>query len=254
MPVIDAKYTISNQSCPCTQDAVDICSRGDGEYRTIQRNIGMFALSDSGNYFTACNSSPGTATQTGFYLSYSDTAALVLIKNNNSYRNGRRIYVSDLKLLLGGVAPPSGTVTRVELAVKVDVRENARYPTNGTLMTIQNLENNSVASGALVWSPTSTLAMSVPASSSMARLVARAGIAVSNVKLGDEYIFKFGGNGSLLGYQGQEAIRADPSTLTTNTTPVIIAPQQFCVFNVWLPGSTAVDAARWEYQVSWWEA
>ena len=88
--------------------------------------------------------------------------------------------------------------------------------------------------------------MTVPASSSSARVVASGAIGGLPI-LGDELVVQFGGVD-----MAPAGTSATASRKVSVAPPVIIGPQQYAVVYQWVPAN-ATTAGQYEYILGWWE-
>lgn len=205
-------------------------------------------LADEGQYFVTTNPTPGTPITYALQTAFSDTSALIVIKNNDN-PGGKRIYLDFLKLLLG--AAPA-TTSSIQYAVKLD--NINRQPTAGSqTLTPANANMDSASAPIAQVFAFNAAAPTVPASSNSARVVARGTVEFGLNIAGDEYVIKFGqvedpGATTLL-----TAARATGSgRFADASAPIIIGPQQFAVIYLWMPGA-ATTAPTFEFELAHWE-
>lgn len=212
-------------------------------------------LADEGAYFTATNPTISTPiTKAASIVAFSDTNGTFVIKNNDSPSNpkAKRVYLDFIRLWLAGTAPATTTV--MGWAFKIDNVD--RFPTtaaNMTLLTPANVNmDDNTGSVVKLASYANAGAMTIPASSTSARVAARARICTSLGITGDEYMVQFG-KWNVQPIQGLAADRATSvAQLVAHAAPVVIGPQQTLVAHMWwLTATTNVES--FEFELGWWE-
>jgi len=208
-------------------------------------------LADEGSAFVTTNPTPGTAVTYALQTSFSDTAAFMVIKNNDiGTTAGKRIYLDALKLILTGTAP-TGTVS-MEFAFKLDNINRLPTANSSTLTPINVNMDASVGTIAQVFCPNAG-APTVPASSASARLVGRSHISTSLGITGDEYNLQFGATDIQSGIPGTTAARSTGVARINGDAPaIVIGPQQFCVIYMWWL-TAATTAPSFEFQLTHFE-
>lgn len=209
-------------------------------------------LADEGQYFVSTNPTPGTAVTYGTATtptSFSDTGALFVIKNND-VAGGKRLYVDYIKLL--EVTTGITAMTSFEYAIKVD--NVTRTPTANftTIVPVNPNMDSSVGPIGQLFAFSAGIA-TVPAASGSARIVGRGRLGAGISILGDEYVLSFGAPdvGAMSGIT--TAVRAAAcARFIAGTAPVVLGPQQWMVFNAWMP-ATATAAHTFEWEIGWWE-
>lgn len=204
-------------------------------------------LADEGSYFVTTNPTPSTLIAYGAggtQTTFSDTVGFLVIKNNASAIDGRRVYLDYLKILVGGTVPATATSTQV--AIRVDAAGKDRTPTaNSSLLGPVNVNaDDSTGSQAQIWAPNAGT-ITVPAASGSARLVSRGTLKVGISVTLEEYLLAFGCvDGPSAGVAAQTQVDRSP--------PMVLGPQQFAVIHLWQPGA-ATNPLSFEFELAHWE-
>ena len=209
---------------------------GDALVQTLSAS--KFGLSDEGSFYVCINPTIGTTVAFPVMASFSDTAPTILVMNTD-LPGGRNIFLDYLRLL-PTTAPASGTCAR--FAIKVDTV--SRTPTGGSNpITPQQLNlSQPNDAGAVVHFPTGGTALTVPAATGGARVVANGSLRSVIPVVLEEITLSFGqdftGSGS-------------PSTATKESAqaaPIVIPPGCSAAIHIWFP-SNSITGLSAEYEL-----
>lgn len=197
-----------------------------------------YGFADEGSYFTAANATTGTqlAGHVAPAIADTDTKSIIHLFNNGS----NDIYLDYITL---ATTVANASATQVYFNAYIDNKGTTARSSGGTLITGNNVRNNSTNStgaviyaGPVVTAPTSSRKV-------MAREVRPSiGIALDN------YHFSFG-NGLLNTSYSQVTTVA---SIFTAGPPIIIGPGGNLMF-VHTGPSGAVTAMTFEFEMGWWE-
>jgi hypothetical protein len=217
--------------------------RIDKYHEIITRPVygGQFGPAEEGQYFTACNPTPGTQVDFVTSAAVSETAGYYFVMKNSDSPSGtnRRIIMDYIRLICTSV-PTAGT--RGDFFIKVG--PGNRYVSTGTLLTPQNC--NSAFGNASIALPYIGACVTVadPAARLLCRGVLRAAIPVAL----DEFYFCFAPvEGAGTGLTGGTA----PLRMTIPCPPVIVAPGHSLGLQLWFASNNA--ASKYEFECGWWE-
>lgn len=203
---------------------------------------------DEGSEFVASNPTIGTGVAYALTTAFNDTTGAMFALFNKNPAGGKTIFLDFLKLLL--TAAPTATVS-MEFAVKLDTKD--RSPTAGATPIVPVCTNGNISDdGGLVVQAFNAAGVTVPASGSAARTVARARIPTSLGIIGDEYLLQFGAQDPAgMVIPGLTAARATAvARLTAAAKAVGIAPQQWAVIYMWWL-TAATTAPSFEYELGY---
>lgn len=204
---------------------------------------GRYALADEGSYFVANNATIGTGIAIN-NTAFAANKAAFLFGNTSS---NIRIYPDYIKLIC--TAASGGTL--LNWAVYVDYQ--SLEPSTKTALTPVNVNGDSaIGSVCRALSYTSGSILSLPALTTSARVCGRGTIQTyGQVRVGDEYVIRFGDDGRLSGSPGLTAARSSavPCRSVATCPPVCIGVGQWASVNMWL----VTNSATFEYQLGWWE-
>jgi hypothetical protein len=203
------------------------------------------------SYYVATNPTPGTAIQSDLITAFSATGAGdMVIVNNNPVASGLNVYLDYVKKMLSGTAPTATTVAH--FAGYIDVAASCVPSAGSVTITPVNVNGNSAqTSGCSVYLPTGGAAMTIPAASTVRRLVTRASLPTSLGITGDEYVLQFGAT-EITPTPGITAVRATAAArLGTSTTPVIIPPGYGFILDFWWL-TQATNKPNWEWEIGFY--
>jgi hypothetical protein len=210
--------------------ALSRTGRFGGTVPTSALARGKHVLADDGLYFVATNPTPGTAIAFAVNAAVSETVGYFLSIQNSELPGGKRIFLDFLKLLLA-VVPASAT--SAEMFIKLDT---AGFTSGGTPITPVNPNSDSATKSVAV---INAGALTTAARSGAARLVTRNKLRTAIPVAGDEWDFIFGADE----FAAASATGgANAQRMPIGLPPVIIAPQQFALFQLWFPGNAATPA------------
>lgn len=217
------------------------------EFYVQQTHQGQ-SIADEGDYFVGTNGTPSFPVAYTQVNSFSDTTGdVILVVHNNrpaSETLAKRIYLDYFRIMVEN--QPLST-TNLFYAIKID--NVSRQPNTNSGLTIPintNMDSSGVSLGK-VWIGGAGGALTVPASSSQARtVVAQASLRVSIPIQGDELITRFGtcDIGGSVGTTGGRFVSHAP--------PVVLGPQQWMVYYLWLPGNIG-GSMTYYADAGWWE-
>jgi hypothetical protein len=202
----------------------------------------LFALTELGSLFRACNATFGTGVAMGIQTSFSDTAnVLFLMRNGSATKKIIPRYIN----LLCTAAGASTTSSR--LAIVLDTAN--RYSSGGTDLSGNIVNANS---GKAPTSAIDVLRYNCTASAAVAKRQ------VANIQLktqaapcwvvGDSVFINFGALNDLGAISGTAANR-----LTCGVAPVVLEGQNHCMLiHMWNPAN-ATTAPSWEFELAWLE-
>jgi hypothetical protein len=197
-------------------------------------------LADDEGYFVATNPTPGTPIVFAVNPAVSETAGYFLSVFNKDSPGGKRIFLDYLKLLVGAV-PASATAA--EMLVKLDT---AGFSSGGSAITPVNPNGDSAAASVAT---INAGALTTAVRSGNARLVTRNKLRTVIPVAGDEWDFVFAGDE----FAGAGAFNGtNPQRMPVGLPPVIIAPQQFALLQLWFPAN-AVTPASFEFELGYSE-
>jgi len=219
-----------------------------GDQYTNIMNGSRHNLVKAGMYHLFTNPTPSTAIaygSAGTQATFSDTAAFMVVKNNNALSDPapKDLCLDYLRLLVNGTVPASATST--QFAIKID--NVSRVPSaNFSLLAPVNARLRSTAGQPKLWVPSAGVP-TVPASGESARLVSRGTLrSVISVTL-DEYVMRFGG------IDGAGAASASGAgRYPSDAPPVVLGPQEYAVIHLWQPGG-ATNPLSFEFELGCWE-
>lgn len=205
-------------------------------------------LIDSGaQMYCINNPTPGTGVAYALSGTYGSGSAMFTFQNASS---STKMFLPDhIRLTLSGTAP---TANGGFFLMEVD--STARSATaNIARQTPVNVSGLSSSTSSMAVVAFSAGALSVPAATSTARTVARGAIEWGQPIAGDEYVIDFGDSGDGGGTGFTTGARSTtPGRFTTNGNAFIVAPGQYGVFHLWLPGISG-SAPSFEYEACWME-
>lgn len=136
----------------------------------------------------------------------------------------------------------------------VDIDITNRAPTAGNVSIVPvNVNGDDGTQSIATFQAFSAAALTVPASISTTRRVARFRINTGQVITGDTYLVQFGAVDFLSGKAPLAVVRAtDNGMISVNAPPFIIGPQQYGTIYRWSPGE-ATNVANFEYELGWFE-
>jgi hypothetical protein len=202
-----------------------------------------------GRYFVLSNPTPGTGLSTIAALTgFTDLSPFILVKNEAPKESGERIKFRYLRLQ-NTVAGTAGASIR--FAVKTDGENPKRYTSgasgifNPKLNTTTPLncvnvnQDDDTEPGIAAYAGPLVCTAASESARQMDSILIRPVIPV----VGDEYLINFGGPCADVGSMAT----AGTAILTRPVQyhPVIIGPQQWAAFHIWLPSQSA--ASGWEF-------
>ncbi len=240
---------------PAGAEGDDIIGRAN-PYGDLYANIiagGRQTLADQGSYVVVTNPTPGTAITWGtggatVTNAFTDTTALCVYKNNDSAgQNAKRMFLDYLKIIvIGGTVP--ATTTSAHAAVKID--NQSRTASAGTTSPTPVCPNMDVTPSIVGSLQMASAALpTVPASGANVRVVGRAMLKGGPILNLDEYNVSFGTADPTV----QGGYLTTVASYQSRMPPVVLGPQQFALFHLWLAGASGNNALTFEYETGWWE-
>lgn len=211
-------------------------------------------LADEGSYFVAQNATTGTGVAHALVTSFTNTAALFVIKNNDNAGNARakRIYL-DYMRLIQTAAPTAGV--SLEFLVQLDSASRAATA-NNVASTPVNVNSDDTTGSVAAIQAFNAGSLTVPApvtGATTQRNVSRIRIPTGINVIGDEVVVQFGAVSQALATGPLTAIRAaQPCRFVAHGAPVVIGPQQFCIIYRWSL-TEATTAPSYEWELGWFE-
>lgn len=204
----------------------------------------VLAFAEGGEYFRACNPTPGTGISMGVQTAFSDTANVLLLMRNGS---ASKIVIPHYIRLLCTAAGTGATSSH--LAIVADTGN--RYSTGGTdlLASAYNCRSDQ--------SPTPAVDVlrfgAVTALAAVARrILSRAALKTQAAPcwvVGDEIQISFAAFGET---QSGAKSGSSPNAIPIAAGPIILGAQNHCLLlHVWNPASSG--APSFEVEVAWWE-
>lgn len=225
--------------------------RGGRYGSTIAEPIsrGTYGLADEGAYFTAQNPTPGTGVAHALTTAFSNTAALFSLFNKSPI-GGKRIYLDYFRLIVTGTAPATSLFE--DFVVDVDIANRAPTANNVAIIPV-NPNGDDGTQSICALQAFNAGSLTVPASVSTTRRVARFRANTGQVITGDSYIVQFGAVDMAAVRPPLTAVRAtDNGSILAQGPPIIIGPQQYGTIYRWSAGE-ATNAPNFEYELGWWE-
>lgn len=240
MPQIFGKTQVL--AAPAAADGAQTQVRVDSTGAVHARNE-LFSWVEGGEYFRACNPTPGTGIATGTATSFSATSCLLLLRNGSASKLVLPHYVR-----LTNTATGTGP-TAAHIAIVLDTAN--RYSSGGTDLSAQVFNARSDQS------PTTAVDIirfgAVTATAAAApRLVSRSALKVQAAPcwvVGDEVLIEFflAGPAAPGNRSGTAA-----ALFSVPCGPVVLGGQNHCLLvHLWQPGLSG--APSFEVEVAWWE-
>lgn len=206
---------------------------------------GHHALAEEGSYYSCQN--PAVGTTVAFPISINpmvDTAPFIMIGNTAAPGPiSRSIFLHFLRMM-PTIAPASGTSAR--FAVKLDTV--LRTPTAGANSIVPQNVNLLVANDAQARVDVATggTALTVPAATGAARVVANGSFRSAIPVVLEEELISFGG-----------VVAADGAPATASRSmgvagPIVIPPGCSAGIYIWYPGNAATGVSM-EYELTFWQ-
>ncbi len=242
-------FGLASRSLPQpTQDGVEGELRLD-RYRGVVIPMPFkYALADEGSYFTGQNPTPGTGTAHALTTAFSNTSALFSFFNK-AQPGGKRIYLDHMRLIFTAVPATSLWEDFV-----VDLDATGRAPTAGNqTITGQNVNIDDGTQSIANLQAFSAAALTVPASTTSTRRIARFRVNTGQVINGDSILVQFGASDFTQPRSALAVVRAtDVGQINGNAPPVVIGPQAYGTIYRWSAGE-ATTAPSFEFELGWWE-
>jgi len=177
------------------------------------------AVIDAGSYFTANNGATGVATAAA-PTSFSDTAPLFTILNNNANNIGRSLYLD----WIVGYNTAAGTAG-VDLRLKLEL--DTISPTGGTALTPVGTNANDpyTTSGAVI----RLLPTGIAATANVRVLIGQALVIPTQAAVftvGTMFVLQFG---SVSGFTSPSVATASQAAITTRQMPPVVIPPGKCL-------------------------
>ena len=213
---------------------------------------GKHLLAEEESYFTATNPTIGTTVTCGLATAFSDTVAMFAIQNTWDPGDplAKSIYLDYLDLMPSGTAP--GGAVSEEFAIKLD--KASRAPTAGfvTVAAVNVDSGSSRALNAVIYG-FSGGNMTVPASSSSAKIADRIRIPIGLNVAGDLYRLQFGAADMPACPPPLTAVRStQPAVFVGYANPIRIRPGHWAVIHRWAP-TEATTAPAYEFKMALFE-
>lgn len=236
----------ASRNLPAQFDQTDIALRGGpyGELFTAPVLPEAQVSADEGTYWTVTNPTPGTGIATiAAQTTLADISPFILFKNNWQItdNNRRRIIAKFLRLTC---TAPGTAGTQLRFASKVD-GVGTRYASGATLIAGNNTigvatnqpqnANSDISWGSALQFYAGPI---VAAAASSPRLLDALTIRTTIPVIGDTYQIIFGDNES----PATASIPATVSSFGLNVGPMVVGPQEWGAFHIWLPSQSAASS------------
>lgn len=212
-----------------------------GEGLVIPISSGLYGIADEGSMYRAMEQVPGTARAAAITASFSATAALIALQNNDA-ANGKRIYLDYIRLICT-VAPASAV--SLEFALAIDTTN--RYSSGGTALTPVNPNSDIAAAGSIAVVHYGAVVAAAASGNVryLSRITARKVIPVA----GDEFFINCGSQDS----PNSSALNGTaPTRYGIPTGPIMVGPTGTILLHMWAP-SNVTTAGSYELEMGWWE-
>jgi hypothetical protein len=204
-------------------------------------------LADEGTYFVSTNPTPGTAIAGPIISAFSATGPWFIFQNNNPV-GGPRAYLDYLKIIVS-IAAASGSTFYMS-AIR-DQISRALTSDNTTTATPVNVNGDSGVQSKCIFKYCATTINVAAAATPQAAVVARASMGGLTIP-GDEIVMDFGATDPSP-YPGLTAVQAVAGGRKVSICPpVIVAPQQQVLFNMWEVGNSGTGLS-YEFELGHWE-